>query len=353
MRAEAGTAASRAGWVALHPLTLAVRAAWPGVALCVALALLATWLGALPWLRQYGPGTLVLALLLGAVLANLLPRRAGAPVWQPGVNLSRQQLLRLGIVLYGLRLSFQDLAVIGLDGVLVAALVLGSTFLLACLLGIGVLRMERDTVLLIGAGSSICGAAAVLATAPVLRARAEQVTVAVSTVVVFGTLATFVYPALFSSSLLSLTPAAFGLYVGSTVHEVAQVVAAAEVAGSTAVDAAVVAKMVRVMLLPAVLLALAVLVLRRAQQPRARTELPWFAFGFVLVVGVNSVLALPVVLVEKLMVFDTLLLTTAMAGLGLNTRFSALHAAGARPLLLAALLFAWLLAGGAWINQLV
>ena len=106
-------------------------------------------------------------------------------------RLLKQILLRAGIILYGLRLTFQDIAGVGLHGVLLDALMLASTFGLACLLGTRLFGLDRTTTLLIGAGSSICGAAAVMATEPVVRGRAEQVAVAVSTVVVFGTLGIF------------------------------------------------------------------------------------------------------------------------------------------------------------------
>ena len=139
------------------------------------------------------------------------------------------------MVLYGLRLTVQDIGHVGMVGVATDALVLGSTFGLACLIGIKWLRLDPKTAMLIGAGSSICGAAAVMAAEPVVKARAEQVTVAVATVVVFGTVAIFLYPALFElNQQWQLVPGGadgFGIYIGSTLHEVAQVVAAARSVG--------------------------------------------------------------------------------------------------------------------------
>ena len=126
---------------------------------------------------------------------TVYPRMAA--VAADGVAFSKQALLRVGIVLYGLRLTFQDIANVGVAGVIIDALMLSSTFALSWWVGTRIFGLDRKTALLIGAGSSICGAAAVMATEPVVRGRAEQVTVAVSTVVVFGTLAIFLYPALY------------------------------------------------------------------------------------------------------------------------------------------------------------
>ena len=166
----------------------------------------------------------------------------------------------MGVVLYGLRLTLQDIGHVGLAGVAIDALVLSSTFTLAYVIGTRWLKLDRTTALLIGAGSSICGAAAVMATEPVLRARAEQVTVAVATVVVFGTLSIFLYPALYDLNqhwpVIAGGADGFGIYAGSTIHEVAQVVAAAHPIGTHAEDAAVITKMVRVMMLAPFLLLL-------------------------------------------------------------------------------------------------
>jgi uncharacterized integral membrane protein (TIGR00698 family) len=241
---------------------------------------------------------------------------------------------------------------------LVDALVLGSTLALASLLGRRWLGLDRRTALLIGMGSAICGAAAVMAAAPVLRARAEQVTVAVATVVVFGTLAVFVYPVLYQLNLhAQWVPGGahgFGLYVGSTVHEVAQVVATARAIGPDAADAAVVAKMVRVMMLAPVLLALSAGLARGARTTaRPPVAVPWFAFGFIAVVLFNSLHWLPAPVLVLANTLATVLLAMAMAALGVSTQLGAIRRAGIRPLLLAAVLFSWLVAGGALLHHVV
>jgi uncharacterized integral membrane protein (TIGR00698 family) len=197
-----------------------------------------------------------------------------------------------------------------------------------------------------------------MAAEPVVRGRAEQVTVAVSTVVVFGTLAMFLYPALYQLTLahgvMPMSEQAYGVFTGSTVHEVAQVVAAGRAVSEGAADTAVIAKMVRVMMLAPFLVALSLLLARggRAQAGATRVKIvvPWFAFGFVAVAGFNSLHLLPAAWVALAIDVDTVLLAMAMAALGLTTHASALRQAGMKPLLLALLLFGWLLAGGLGIN---
>ncbi len=331
----------------------------PGLLLTAAIAMPSLWLGTLPWLQAHGISALTLAILLGIALGNTAYGRL-APRAAAGVGFSKATLLRAGIVLYGLRLTVQDIGQVGVAGVLIDALVLCSTFALAWWLGTRVLGLERNTALLIGAGSSICGAAAVMAAEPVVKGRAEQVAIAVATVVVFGTLAMFLYPLLYQWGLhagwMPLDETGYGVFTGSTVHEVAQVVAAGRAVSQPAADAAVIAKMVRVMMLAPFLVGLAALLARGRrdrQGPRSRIAVPWFAFGFIGMVGFNSLQLLPAGLVAALVELDTALLAMAMAALGLTTHVSVLRQAGPRPMLLAALLAAWLLGGGLLINLAV
>jgi uncharacterized integral membrane protein (TIGR00698 family) len=330
---------------------LLVRA--PGIALAGLVAALAVALAQSPWLRSHGISALTLAIVFGIVVGNLpwprLTRRTAA-----GVDYSRQRLLRAGIVLYGLRLSFHDIGHVGFAGIAIDAVMLVSTFGIAWFAGTRLFGLSRSVAMLIGAGSAICGAAAVLATAPVVRARDDETAVAVSGVVVFGTLAMFLYPLVwpFAASAFGWSAADFGVYVGSTVHEVAQVVAAGGAVGEEAAATAVVAKMVRVMMLAPFLVVLAAVVARSESRAGAtrRIPVPWFALGFVAVAALNSLVTLPPAVVAVLLDIDTALLATAMAALGIATRVDAVRKAGAKPLALAALLFVWLVAGGAAVN---
>jgi uncharacterized integral membrane protein (TIGR00698 family) len=327
-----------------------------GIALTAALAAGATGLAQAGWLQANGISVVTLAIILGMVAGNTVyPRvESGSAA---GVAFSKNTLLRVGIILYGLRLTLQDVATVGTTGIAIDAVVLTSTFALACWAGTRVFGLDRTTAMLIGAGSSICGAAAVMATEPVVRGRSEQVTVAVSTVLVFGTLAIFLYPVLYHANQRFgpfVSPTAYGIFAGSTIHEVAQVVAAGRAIGEAAADTAVITKMVRVMMLAPFLVILSMVLSRTSGTgaPR-RIGVPWFALGFVAVTAFNSLNLLPRFFIDAAVRFDTLVLAMAMAALGLGTRWSAVRAAGAKPLALAALLFGWLLCGGAGINILM
>jgi uncharacterized integral membrane protein (TIGR00698 family) len=342
----------------------------PGLALACGLAFAAIELGKIDWLQANGISALTMAIVLGMLVGNTAyPRIAAASAL--GVTFSKQNLLRLGIILYGLRLTFQDIGHVGLPGVVIDASVLCSTFALSWFVGTRVFGLDRKTAMLIGAGSSICGAAAVMAAEPVVRGRAEQVTVAVSTVVVFGTLAIFLYPVLYHLNeryhLISMSPSAYGIFAGSTIHEVAQVVAAGHAISDEAANTAVIAKMVRVMMLAPFLIVLSAYLsrskdssettnganARESTQKPGRIVIPWFALGFVAVAGLNSLAILPKPVVSAAIDVDTVMLAMAMAALGLTTHISAIRNAGIKPLALAALLFAWLIGGGIAINASV
>lgn len=326
-----------------------------GLALSGAVAWAAMSLGNIGWLQAHGFSALTVAIVLGILIGNTVYPRLGASCGE-GVRFSKQTLLRAGIILYGFRLTFQDIAHVGLAGVVIDAAMLLSTFGLAWLVGTRFLKLDRDAALLIGAGSSICGAAAVMATEPVLRARSEQVTVAVSTVVIFGSLAIFLYPLLYTlqaEPVWGLRLPDFGVDIGSTVHEVAQVLAAARSIDQHTADVAVITKMVRVMMLAPFLLMLSMKAghgsAEHAQQAK-KLSIPWFAFAFIGVVVLNSFLPLPSALNQVVLQADTFMLAMAMAALGLSTHLSALRNAGIKPMILGAVLFGWLVVGGALVN---
>jgi uncharacterized integral membrane protein (TIGR00698 family) len=324
----------------------------PGLALTGVITAFALWMGNIPSVAGLGLGALTLAILCGMVIGNTLYLK----IWQQcdgGVLFAKQHLLRLGIILYGFRLTFSQIADVGASGIIIDILTLTSTFTLACWLGQKVFGLDKQTSWLIGAGSSICGAAAILATEPVVKAEASKVTVAVATVVIFGTLAIFLYPMIYPFVTQWFTPETFGIYTGSTMHEVAQVVAAGHAISPETENAAVIAKMLRVMMLAPFLIFLAARVKQLAPAGAAQASkitIPWFAVLFIVVAMFNSFHLLPVSLVNALVTLDTFLLAMAMAALGLTTHIGALKKAGVRPLLMALVLFIWLIVGGAAIN---
>lgn len=322
-----------------------------GLALAFSLTLSALLLVRLPipWVGVLGP--LTLAMLLG-MLAGHCCRDRFSQRAEPGLQAARHYLLRAGIILYGLRISLDDLASAGWSALLVDAVVVLTILLTAAWAGVRWFRLDRSTALLIGAGSAICGAAAVLATAPTLRARHQAVPVAIATVVLFGSAAMLLYPWLFTQpwvqTLFEGSAHHFGQLVGATTHEVAQVTAIAATLPADGAHTAVVTKLMRVMLLVPVLLVLSRLFQDTSEEHGDRQSLtiPWFALIFMLLPLVNSLELIPGPVLTWLHHLDQLLLGMAMAALGFATRVKTIRAAGWRPLALGALLFILLLATG-------
>jgi len=331
---------------------------FPGILLTVVIALGTAWLGNQPVMSGLGLGALTLAIIVGIILGNTVYPLLHARC-DEGVQFAKQKLLRLGIILYGFRLTFQQVMDVGMSGVAIDVVMLSSTFLIASFIGTRLLGIDRKTAWLIGAGSSICGAAAVLAAAPVIKAESSKVAVAVATVVIFGTTGIFLYPWIwhqFAQLIPGISLTQFGVYTGSTMHEVAQVVAAGHTVSPETENAAVIAKMLRVMMLAPFLLVLSICISRNSAENGAATQrivFPWFALMFILVALFNSFHLLPLSLVASMNGFDNILLAMAMTALGLSTQVSQLMKAGTRPFILGLCLFAWLVIGGGVINLLI
>lgn len=328
---------------AAHPLLRHL----PGLALALALGVAGLLLAGWAPLQRAQISALTIAIVLGMLVGNGFGAQLPA-AFAPGVLTAQQKLLRLGVILYGLRLSFGQIAAIGPAGLAIDGIVVIGTLVLASTLGRRVFGLDRDSALLTGVGSAICGAAAVLALERVLKPDPAKVAIAVATVVLFGTLDIFLYPILYPH--LGMNAAHFGLYTGATVHEIAQVIAVGSAVDPATADSAVVVKLTRVMLLVPVLFFFG---WRQAKLARAESgaktkiALPWFALAFVAVSAINSLVTFPPEIKGPLLTLDTLLLAAAMAALGLETRIAKLRALGPKPLLLAALLWLWLMVGGA------
>jgi uncharacterized integral membrane protein (TIGR00698 family) len=310
--------------------------------------------------RIIGLSSLTLAILLGMILGNTLYPNFSEQL-SDGVNFAKGQILRLAIIFYGFKLTLTQVASVGMPAVMTDALVLTSTFLLTYWLGTRWLKVDKQTTLLIGSGASICGAAAVIAAEPVVKAEAHKVTIAVATVVVFGTIAMLLYPFLYQLGWLQpwLNAQQYGIYTGSTIHEVAQVVVAGNAVSTEVGNTAVVTKMIRVMMLAPFLLILSFVLtatsskngeklslMKRVQQ----VKVPWFAFIFILVVLLHTWVPMTASFERSMVMLDDVLLTMAMFALGLTTHLSAVKQAGVKPLILGAMMFAWLIIGGGLIN---
>jgi len=320
-----------------------------GIGVITMIITVAWWLAQTLSLADFGIGPLSLALFIGILLGNA--HRLPAML-QPGIHFAQQKLLRAGIMLFGLHVSIEQLLHVGgqafaIDLIVITTILIGGTWL-----GIRVFRLEHDLAVMIAAGSAICGAAAVVATEPVVRGSSAHTSMAVATVVIFGSLAMLIYPLIFH--ITGATPESFGIYTGATVHEVAQVVAIGHGIGDNAAQTAVIVKLLRVMLLAPVLMLLTLWWRSKESNTchgRSGLTIPWFAFGFIVVVIINSSWSMPPQLHQNLALLDTLMLSAAMAALGLETRLDRMRQLGLKPLLFAGVLFLFLMTGGGILTQ--
>lgn len=298
--------------------------------------LLATAVGAVSFLiAQKTPAMspLIWAILIGAVTVNLVKLPV---VLQPGITFSAKQILRLAVGLLGLRLGIAQVLAVGPVGVAVVLFAVVGTFLFSSWVG-KKFGLSRTLSTVLAAGTSICGAAAIVAVAGVVDAKEEETAVGVGTVTLYGTLAMFLYPVI--GHLFGMSPSSFGLWAGASIHEVAQVVAAAfsfSAAGAegSAVEIATVVKLGRVLMLAPMAIALSLSFRKaRGQSGAAKVSpMPWFIGVFIATVALRSLNVVPADVMNRLVQFDTLLLAVAMAGLGLDLRWAKVKAAGLKPL---------------------
>ncbi len=316
-----------------------------GVGLVFVFSLIAYFLIQLPVFKKMAISPLIAGIIIGMIFANTL-RTKMPEAWQAGIVFCCKTVLRTAIVFYGFRITFQEIAEVGVDGLVLSTVMLISTFLLGIVFGIKVLKLDRDTSILVASGSAVCGAAAVLAAESTLNSAPYKTAVAVGTVVLFGTISLFAYPALYKLGVLNLDYSQYGLYVGGSIHEVAQVIAAADAINPQATDTAVIVKMTRVMMLAPLLIALGFILSRlnsNKTSSKSAIPIPWFAILFIVMAGFNSLQLLPESAISTINFVDTFLLTMAMTALGMETHFSKFKQAGIKPLLLALVLFIWLI----------
>ncbi|MFG1283496.1 YeiH family protein [Xanthobacter autotrophicus] len=317
-------------------LTGAFGGILPGLGLTVLIAAAAYGLRQIPGMGLVSP--LVLAIVIGMGLHNIF----GTPaIAKPGVKFALRRILRFAIVLLGLQLTFAQVRSVGFVGFSIVAGTLFATFFATRWLG-RLMGVDKQLSELIAAGTAICGASAVIATNTVTRGSDEDVAYAVACVTVFGSLSMLIMPALLPYT--GLDAHAFGLWTGASIHEVAQVVAAAFQGGQQAGEFGTVAKLSRVMLLAPLVIGLGAAAIWRARGDKeaghASPPMPWFVFGFIGMVMLNSTGVVPEEVKANIAIVTTFLLAVALGAMGLETDIAKLRLKGAKPLLLGAV--AWL-----------
>lgn len=317
-----------------------------GILFVMLFALSSCYIAEMPLLIQSGISSLVIAIILGIIYSNTLRHRLPTE-WNPGIQFAAKKLLRLAIILYGFRISFQQIASVGIAGLIIDVIVVSTTIILGYIIGVKIFKLDKHLALLISSGAAICGAAAVLAVEDVLKSEAYKATVAVGTVVLFGTLAMFLFPMLQHAGLFGLTENQFGIFAGASIHEVAQALVAGENIGPEAGNVAVIIKMTRVLLLVPILLLLSFFAARLKitshEKQKIHINIPWFAIGFIIMIGFNSLHLLSLHIVKLINQIDAFLLTMAMAAIGIETNLTKIKKVGFGPLYLATILFFWLL----------
>ena len=303
---------------------------------------------------------LLYATAFGMAIGNTLrvadPKMERIAPAAAGIAFAKRPLLLAGIILYGAKVTFGAILGIGTAGMLTDLYAVASTLALG-FAGGRLLGLSEALTTLIATGSGICGCSAVAAAQPIVDADSHEVAAAVGTVVVCGTLAMFIYPWLYGAvPALAASPRLMGIYTGSTVHELAGVVAAGGAMGAPVAGTALVTKLLRVFMLQPWLLALYYFGIgqkKEASGARGKSSVPWFAFGFIGVAAVNSIWGFPPAAQKLFTQLSAAFLATAMAALGLNTDLVKVKSLGWRPIALAMALWANLLGGGFVVARLL
>ena len=313
----------------------------PGLALSLLVALLARLIHqAMPDGIAAAVGEVILAVLLGLLIGNTIPL---PPLFAPGIRFSFHAVLRVAIVLLGAAFSVQQVAAIGGAAILMIVALMAVALLAAH--GLGKLAgVPPRLATLIGVGTAVCGNSAIVATAPVIGARDDEVSFAVATNTLFGTLAVFLYPLV--GHALHLRDPAFGTWAGSAVNDTSQVVATgfaySDGAGRIATDV----KLTRNALMGAVIVLMGVLHGRGGETGGARAgfwtrvkqSVPLFVLGFLAMAALQSAGVLAWLseragrdLAADAQTWARILILIALAGVGLSTRIAAMRRAGLRP----------------------
>jgi uncharacterized integral membrane protein (TIGR00698 family) len=334
-----------------------VRDVWPGLNLVLGVALVSRYLHGLLSTTLFGKiiSEILIAILLGLYIRALI---GSHPKILPGIAFTMTKILRLGIILLGLRLSLQDIGATGWGGLGLIAICITVTLGLA----LGAQRLFHISprlAALIGVGTAICGNSAIIATAPVIDANEEEVSFAVATITLFGLLAVLIYPLI--GHYLELSDGYFGLWAGTAVNDTSQVVAVSALYSDQALNVATIIKLTRNVLMAPLIFIIGMVYQRvkgqyqresnGSPQPGFRLSkvVPGFVIGFVLMALLRTVgvalgflpqsVASPGHLhgaAQLLTWLDSLskfAILMALSAVGLNTDFSSLKRIGLKPLL--------------------
>jgi uncharacterized integral membrane protein (TIGR00698 family) len=307
-------------------ISQSVMALAPGILVTILLAFVAGWIA-----RQLGEplsrNPVLVAMMFGLLIGNCItvPDRI-----RPGLDFTKRYLLRLAVILVGFRVTVQLLMDLGVAPMAVAALELVAVLVLLNWIARRVFGLDRELSLLIAGGSAICGAAAILSLAALTRARDQHAGIAVSLITVAGTVALLIYPVAYMAGWLpGLDHRFYGVFVGASIYELAQVYGAAFAVSDVALETATQVKLGKVLLLVPLLMVLGMM--RRRSDAAASTTpvpFPWFIVAFAGVMLLNSSITIEPAARNAILLFDQFLFMMVMIALGLTTRLSMLREAG-------------------------
>ena len=301
----------------------------------VALALVGSGVGFLVHLLIPGIPWLTAALALGVIVGCIPAAREHLDdSLKPGLAIASRRLLRIGIVLLGLKLALGDIAALGWVAIVAIALLVVVSFTLTWLIA-RAFRLPGDEPVLLAAGFSICGVSAVGAMAAARGSKQADTGTPIALVTLFGTAAIVVLPAL--ASVIGLDDVDYGRWVGASVHDVGQVVAAAQLAGPAALAAAVVIKLTRVLMLAPMVAVASISARRKLDQGAARPPIvPLFIVGFIAAVLARTFLPIPDAALAIADMLQSVLLAAALFAIGASLRLERLVKSGPRALAAAA-----------------
>ena len=309
----------------------------PGIALCLLIASPAWLLGkSFPIIG--GP---VFGILIGMIVTIFIPKlNIKAFDVQLGINYTSKKLLQYSIILLGFEMNLFNIIKVGGQSLFVMLFTLTSAFVTAFFVG-KALGLDGKMTTLIGVGTSICGGSAIAATAPVIKAKDEDVAHAISTIFLFNVLAVFLFPAV--GRFIGLSDIGFGMWAGTAINDTSSVVAAgtawsAFAGNNTALVFATIVKLTRTLMIVPITLVLAIYTAKKSKSSSDNFNFvkifPWFVIGFLATAIINTFSGIPSGFSHDLVTLGKFIIVMAMSAIGLNTNIKKLIANGLKPILL-------------------
>ncbi|QCX34353.1 YeiH family putative sulfate export transporter [Caloramator sp. E03] len=281
-------------------------------------------------IKKLNLSTLIIAIILGALIKNTV---GISEKFEGGIKFCSKKVLRIAIVLLGFKLSFSQILKIGPKAVIVILISTTSTILFTNYLG-KKFNLKQNLTTLLATGMSICGAAAIAAVNSIIKSDEEDIAYSIGVVTLLGTIFMFVYPVIFK--LFKMNQQIYSIWAGSSIHEVAQVVAAGFTVSNDAGTQATIVKLTRVLFIIPVTIILSLTSSKKENSKFSlkNISIPYFVILFLLIVIINSTIQIPKNTLDLLVKTDGYLMTLAMAGLGLDLSIASMKKVGLKPLYL-------------------